>query len=97
MTEQRRVFGSQTYCNYTIKQKQALAAKVKECKQAYDNNLEELEGKTYWDAKCKRHVPAVLNTPVIMLYKKNFFCSKKQAAFFKTNIRTSPRFFTHPA
>ena len=29
MTEQGRVFGSQVFCNYTIKEKKALATKVK--------------------------------------------------------------------
>ena len=55
MTEQGRMFGLQTYCNYTIEEKQALAAKVKECKQAYNNFSEELIGKTHLDAKRKRY------------------------------------------
>ena len=33
MTEQGTVFGSKTYCNCNIEEKQALAAKGKECGQ----------------------------------------------------------------
>ena len=34
-----------------------MAAKVKECKQQYDDEVEAMKGKTHWDAKRKRHVP----------------------------------------
>lgn len=81
MTEQRRVFGSQTYCNYTIEEKQALAVKVKEFKQAYDNNLEELKGKTHWDVKCMFLLYLILLLSCCT--KKSFVCNKKQAASLK--------------
>lgn len=67
---------------YTIEEKQVLAAKVKECKQGYDD-LEELKGTAQWDAKRKRHV---CDTP------KQRYLAKVVCVFFKTNIRTSPRF-----
>ena len=55
-------------------------AKVKECNQAYDNDLGKLKGKTHWYARCKRHVLAVLNIPVIMLQeiKQVLFVAKNR-------------------
>ena len=56
MATQERVFGLKN-CKYTVAEKKALAAKVKECKQQYDDEVEAMKGKTHWDAKRKRHVP----------------------------------------
>ena len=56
MATQERVFGLKN-CKYTVEEKKALAAKVKECKQQYDDEVKAMKGKTHWDTKRKRHVP----------------------------------------
>ena len=56
MATQERLFGSKNY-KYIFEEKKTLAAKVKECKQQYDDEVEAMKGKTHWDAKRKRHVP----------------------------------------
>ena len=77
MATQERMFGLNN-CKYTIEEKKGLLAKVKECQQQYDDEVEAMKGKTHWDVKRKRHVPDTPKQGYLAKAVRSFYFNLKE-------------------